>query len=519
MSENNDNKEVTSTEQTVEKQTTNETPAVETTVTPAVEMPTPAPVTTTENTVPVTESIVKPEEPKETQPKKNKNVIIIVAAIIIVLLVGVFLAYKFYFGNSKRLTVKAIDKFSDKWEKVMDDYLDTTDFGDNYTMTSDVSLKAESEYLQALAQTSVEYVPYANIVKNLQNLDTKVIFAQNKKEKQALIQVDSKLKNADLINVKYLIEDNKQYYLIKGLLDTYVDGGESNYFETLSETDTMMEDMRYVYDVALKSLKKNLKDSYFKNETEKIKVNGKEVSARKIVFTIDDKVGVELATAILKDLKADKKANDILVGMEPSFKDAQVDKNTTIFGDKSGIRVGVYVNNLTYQNLMYKLEMYDSYSNTSLTYQDGKDKEPAIINIYEQNKLVGIVEMTEKENQADFKFLDASKTNLGTLVITNKNDTVTAKLALDIEGLKVNLNMTGESKEVVKSKEMTSNFSLDFNIEMQGMTLANAEMKIDSEIKEGTKIKEDSSKAVPNTTISSTAMQQYMTNVLIQLMS
>lgn len=230
------------------------------------------------------------------QKKKNQKglIISIISIAIVLILLTTVLVYKLYFGNSKRIAIKAIDNFSKKIEDIMNDYLDTNDYGNNYTITSKISIDAESEMLNTLATTSDEYVAYSNIVKNLKNLDTELTLEQNQNTKQALIQLQSKFKNEELINGKYLIQDNKQYYLVKGLFDTYVDGGKTNYFELLEQSAITEEEIKYIYDVSINSLKQNLKDNYFTSENQNIKINNQEVNARKVVFTIDDKVGREL---------------------------------------------------------------------------------------------------------------------------------------------------------------------------------------------------------------------------------
>ena len=248
-------------------------------------------------------------EKKQSQSKKGIVTIVIVIAVILTL---AFSVYKFYFGNSKKIITSSMDSLSGRLESFLKDNNDDYDYGENYTATSKLTIDASSEILDTLATTAPEYEMYNNIIKNLKKLDTSIITSQSKKDKKIIMKIDSKLQDEDIININYLVQNNKQYYLIKGLFDNYVDGGENKYFENLEESASTIEDMQYDYDLALESLKKNLKDDYFTNENEKIKVNEKDVNARKVILTIDNKAAKELAQAILKDLKKSKKATKIL---------------------------------------------------------------------------------------------------------------------------------------------------------------------------------------------------------------
>lgn len=455
-------------------------------------------------------------EKKQSQSKKGIVTIVIVIAVILTL---AFSVYKFYFGNSKKIITSSMDSLSGRLESFLKDNNDDYDYGENYTATSKLTIDASSEILDTLATTAPEYEMYNNIIKNLKKLDTSIITSQSKKDKKMLMKIDSKLQDEDIININYLVQNNKQYYLIKGLFDNYVDGGENKYFENLEESASTIEDMQYVYDLALESLKKNLKDDYFTNENEKIKVNEKDVNARKVILTIDNKAAKELAQAILKDLKKSKKATKILEKVNPNFKDAKVEDDTEIFGDGEKICYIAYVDKLTYKNLMQKIEVHNSNESFAIAHEETNNKDQDSLNIYENDNLIGIINVKEKKDGFLFELLNDSKQSIGTLNISKKDQETTTKLDIDIEGMKITFNINSTKKEVKKSKEYKVESKMDLKVESEGSEIISLKMDVDSDIVTEVNIKEEIDNATSNSSINQEKLQEYIMDIFFKLAS
>ncbi len=455
-------------------------------------------------------------EKKQSQSKKGIVTIVIVIAVILTL---AFSVYKFYFGNSKKIITSSMDSLSGRLESFLKDNNDDYDYGENYTATSKLTIDASSEILDTLATTAPEYEMYNNIIKNLKKLDTSIITSQSKKDKKMLMKIDSKLQDEDIININYLVQNNKQYYLIKGLFDNYVDGGENKYFENLEESASTIEDMQYVYDLALESLKKNLKDDYFTNENEKIKVNEKDVNARKVILTIDNKAAKELAQAILKDLKKSKKATKILEKVNSNFKDAKVEDDTEIFGDGEKICYIAYVDKLTYKNLMQKIEVHNSNESFAIAHEETNNKDQDSLNIYENDNLIGIINVKEKKDGFLFELLNDSKQSIGTLNISKKDQETTTKLDIDIEGMKITFNINSTKKEVKKSKEYKVESKMDLKVESEGSEIISLKMDVDSDIVTEVNIKEEIDNATSNSSINQEKLQEYIMDTFFKLAS
>jgi len=455
-------------------------------------------------------------EKKQSQSKKGIVTIVIVIAVILTL---AFSVYKFYFGNSKKIITSSMDSLSGRLESFLKDNNDDYDYGENYTATSKLTIDASSEILDTLATTAPEYEMYNNIIKNLKKLDTSIITSQSKKDKKMLMKIDSKLQDEDIININYLVQNNKQYYLIKGLFDNYVDGGENKYFENLEESASTIEDMQYVYDLALESLKKNLKDDYFTNENEKIKVNEKDVNARKVILTIDNKAAKELAQAILKDLKKSKKATKILEKVNSNFKDAKVEDDTEIFGDGEKICYIAYVDKLTYKNLMQKIEVHNSNESFAIAHEETNNKDQDSLNIYENDNLIGIINVKEKKDGFLFELLNDSKQSIGTLNISKKDQETTTKLDIDIEGMKITFNINSTKKEVKKSKEYKVESKMDLKVESEGSEIISLKMDVDSDIVTEVNIKEEIDNATSNSSINQEKLQEYIMDIFFKLAS
>lgn len=456
-------------------------------------------------------------EKKQSQSKKGIVTIVIVIAIILTL---AFSVYKFYLGNPKRIVTNSIDSFSGRWEKLIKNYPDDDfDYGQYYTATSKLTIDASSDTLETLATTAPEYEMYNNIINNLKKLDTSIVTSQSKKDKKMFIKIDSKLQDEDIININYLVQNNKQYYLVKGLFDNYVDGGENKYFENLEDSESTIEDMQYVYDLALESLKKNLKDDYFTEKSEKIKVQEKEINARKVILTIDDKASRELAQAILKDLKKSKKATKILEKVNPNFKDAKIEEEEEIFGEGEEICYIAYVDKLTYKNLMQKIEINNKNESIAISHEETNDKDKDYLNVYENDNLIGTITIEEKEDGFLFGLKNSSKENIGTLSISKKDKETITKFDIEIEGLKITFNINSVQEEIKKAKEYKTESKMDLKVESEGEKIIDLKMDVNSNIVTEANIEEKIDNATSSSAINQEKLQEYMMNIILKLAS
>ncbi|HIS37886.1 MAG TPA: hypothetical protein IAB45_00040 [Candidatus Onthousia faecavium] len=111
-----------------------------------------------------------------------------------------------------------------------------------------------------------------------------------------------------LIGFELYQADNIMYYLFKNIFDRYIVIDNIDFFSYLENSQSTKEDISYIYNKMIESLKNNLTQKDITVGTEDI--DG--TATKKISISIDNKRFMELAEAIVDDLNKDEKAKEIL---------------------------------------------------------------------------------------------------------------------------------------------------------------------------------------------------------------
>lgn len=470
---------------------------------------------TIEELIPENNSVEK----KDSTKKKNKKGLIIVLVVIalIILIAGIFTAY---INNPKKIIATAIEKVSSDLKEVID--VDSKNkVGENFTLKENVKFNIESDYLEALTTYDTSYQPYINMIKNINKLDTDISITQNKSDKKLFATINSKLNNDELINAKYLVTNNTEYYFIKDFLRTYINNGNNNYFEALNESTTSTENIKYIYDFCIKSLKSNLKNSYFETKTEETTINGTNEKLKKTSLKINDKIAKELATNILNDLKKDKKATNILSGIDTNFKKTKIDKNASLFSSDQKLYFSVYTDKITSKAKKYQITYKDSNSNYDITYENGKDK--TILNVLYNNNVIVIATITENNNTKTISISDSSNKEIATIKIFKNKDDYNVTLDANIaDQMSINMKFNKTTTEVEKNKKYKTDAVLSGNITSNNTTLGKIEISTKSEITSDATINEDTSNSILSSSITQSQKEQLQTqftNIFPKLMS
>lgn len=456
------------------------------------------------------EELTLEEKPKKKGKKKFIVIPIIIIAIVL-LVVGAYISYK---GNSKRIIGNAIDKLSSKIEDNID--LGESKVGNNYTVKSNVKLKVESDYLSALGTYSDEYKPYINLINNLSNLDNNITIIQNIDEKQLFAGITSSLNGEQLISAKYLIQNNTEYYFIQNFLSTYINNGSTDYFELLNENETNEENIEYIYEFCIESLKDNLKDSYFTKKDVKTTVNNKEENATKITLEINNDIAKELATNILNDLKNDKKASNILTKYNEDFKDSKIENDTNIFEDNEKIYFNVYTTKYTYEIIKYELLVADTENTVSIVYEENKSNDK--ITIVVDNEIACIINITEVNNNTVITINDKDDNKLATIEIKELDNKNIITFNAEISEMILDMTISTETTEITKNKEYKEETTFEAKITTNNTVLGSINFSINSDITDTAQITEDVSGAIDSSYITTEQQEQLEQNILMILL-
>lgn len=439
---------------------------------------------------------------EETKKKSKKPIIILVILGILLLVGGGVLTY---LTSPKYITTSVIKEMSKNVTNLINQE-DKTGLEENFKTTGTIKFDLQSDYFQSLSTMDPTYASIANLLKNLTNTENNITIVQDKKNKNLFVNYDSKLSGQPLINTKYLVNNATEYYYIDGITNSYINNGNNNYFESLNSSTTTIDNTKYMIEKIQESLSNNIKEEYLSESyQDQYKV---------ITMTLTEDNFVELANNILKDLKNDTKANQIMTSLNKDFSKKTITKKD-VSGMKT-IKFNIYVNKLLPRVMKYELKTDDK---NSIIYS--KENNQNVVEIHEGESLTKL-EITTQDEKTEVKITDDKNNDLGSISIskTDTNYDVIAKIIT--EDMNIDIGYNYQMTNLKKSTSYDSTATISLNIAAKQTTILDGTVTMKMHSTNDTTITEDVSNSALASTLTSNQqelMNQKITMVLTQLMS
>lgn len=439
---------------------------------------------------------------EETKKKSKKPIIILVILGILLLVGGGVLTY---LTSPKYITTSVIKEMSKNVTNLINQE-DKTGLEENFKTTGTIKFDLQSDYFQSLSTMDPTYASIANLLKNLTNTENNITIVQDKKNKNLFVNYDSKLSGQPLINTKYLVNNATEYYYIDGITKSYINNGNNNYFESLNSSTTTIDNTKYMIEKIQESLSNNIKEEYLSESyQDQYKV---------ITMTLTEDNFVELANNILKDLKNDTKANQIMTSLNKDFSKKTITKKD-VSGMKT-IKFNIYVNKLLPRVMKYELKTDDK---NSIIYS--KENNQNVVEIHEGESLIKL-EITTQDEKTEVKITDDKNNDLGSISIskTDTNYDVIAKIIT--EDMNIDIGYNYQMTNLKKSTSYDSTATISLNIAAKQTTILDGTVTMKMHSTNDTTITEDVSNSALASTLTSNQqelMNQKITTVLTQLMS
>ncbi len=203
----------------------------------------------------------------------------------------------------------------------------------NYSLEWNLSANLESD----LAEEE-----YQNLFHNINRTKTSIFIQQDFENKKFFLNQIVKIDDQGVIDNKYLIEDSTKYYFVKDFLDIYINAGNNNYFETLSEDKTAYDNILYLYQFILSSIYKNTYEKDFTFKWVNTTIDGEEQKLRRVSIELDNDKIKTITNKVLKDLKEDKTSSNILNGIYDGFDSLKIEKDKIFLKEGEKISISFY---------------------------------------------------------------------------------------------------------------------------------------------------------------------------------
>lgn len=427
----------------------------------------------------------------------KKKLMVAIIVILGIALIGGGCFYLFYLGNNKRIFASAVDEISNELGSAMDFFSVSENNQESYTSTE--QMKFDIDVNEQLLTPE-----YVTLLENISNVDTTIITSYDADNEQSLLTLNSNLNGTELLNMKYLIQDNKQYLFIQDVLANYIELGEMD-----SNVEITTEEISYLYDTILNSFKNNLRDEYFTTTNNQIiTIDGKKARTKKITLSLTDKIVNDIAKNILSDLQQDDRATEILTRFYSDFSNYKM-SDTTSDSDYYP-EINVYVDSFTFEERMVEFVIEDDYDSIKMQYY----LENNLLSIAMNDQVISMTFDRSKENTLTINIMDENNTSIGKIEMVKNGANYNVTGDLTTEELVMSLNYQGTNDQ--------SNLALNMMFYSEDVNVMNFNLTSTGVIEEGAVINEDTTGAVPYDSLDSTFsdnLNQKLTQILVILMT
>lgn len=399
----------------------------------------------------------------------NKSKILLAALATIGIIVIAYLIFYFKTTNSKQVLVKSLDLWTDSleilekpmigmkqvnWEEMTSTGTGTIQLGELFT--NDAIMEDEEA---------------SSLMKKLNTLSFGADVRISQTQKKAFVNLFSDMDNERLLDIVYANYNQKQYILFKGVFEKYLQLEQTqDLFNDEIDKEKLNEDIEYVWNVLTESLKKNIKTSYIKKENETITIDGKSIDTTKFSLIFDEKVGPELMSNVVKDLKADERAKTFITSFYKEFESYEPTSSTEypVIGYSVNITTGLH------KIVKASFIMGD---NDSLNIESGKEN---VISIVEDGNLLMTASIKEEPEGFTVTCKTTQEDSLE-IVITGKKEgeNIVYTLTSKVDGSSVVAKLTLNQKEIKKEEAYKEIAELSIVVKSGGIEVPVATLKFD----------------------------------------
>lgn len=334
---------------------------------------------------------------------KKRNVVAIIVLIVAICLViaGVILSYQSY-NNQNRI----ITSFNDL-EAALKDVFALKNTNSSTSVKSTVTGRSQIT-INPLLASSTDGSDV--IINNINNSVMDYNYIVDMEAKKMYFAGSMLLNSQSILGVEYYQNESVGYIFLRNIFDKYIVIDDIDIFSYLENSNNSLDDINYVYDKIIESLKANIKKDDIKVATET--VDGKET--KKISIVLDKERFKELDEAIENDLKDDEKIKEILNASSFITEDSDEESSEELASDLS-LTYSIY---LTGNNIIkYSLEVEDADSDVTLNFIDDTNKS---ISLESDGEEVFRGNITNNNNVITIDLL-SNEENIGSITISENN--------------------------------------------------------------------------------------------------
>ena len=400
-----------------------------------------------------------------------------------------------YFGrvsDPQYVFGEMVDQVFDKAENIFSvdsDYY----MGDSFQIEGTLKMELSSEEYRNKSATDVEFKKKNQMLANLSKMDTTYLYQQNKENGQAYFELNQKIGEEEIFAGKYYINNSTQYFFVNKVLSNYVNDGNNNYFESYGEEITTIDNISYLYHFMGDSIKNHITKEQLKALDTDTMLGEETIKAGLISYRITDKEYKRLLKAVLKDLKSDARASQILSLRYPHLDDLKVDTKKKYLKSNESYTINIYVSKPFYQIVKYEVVYLKDDTKNIYTYEG--DLKKGYFYYSENNELKYRADYQATAKKIDIVVYDRLNKEIGTIKEEKDKNNLMFTATLDLIHHNYDITYISKNKDLV-DRTYTREDTLDFKIMEDKVTKLQGKVELISKIQGEAKIMEDTDSSV-----------------------
>ena len=392
----------------------------------------------------------------------KKKRIFILFIICLILIAILLLGIGFYFSELSKSS-HIVGSIIDEIESSTSYYLypeEDVFIGDDFTIDGNIQLDLDTEYYKNKANNDEEAKKTYHWIRNLDQLEDHFLIKQKASTQEAFLEFEAKIKEDNLVHQKVLIQNATEYYFIKDIVKNYINNGNCNYFESINEETTTIDNLDYLYSFFFDSLKKSLKDEYFDGYERVEKIQGNEQRVYMISIKLDDKMIHSILEDILKSFQENERAKKILGNIYPDYQKWKIEKEKTFLDKGESYTISIYTSRLFYKPLKYEVVHLFGEEKESFFFEGDTEKGEAYYIKNDQLKNQFVFEKKENSYQLDIQ--DAFGKSIGEARVEKDKWNRTFTYAFENDNKKYDFIYSSKYSDVKKKKGFKNTKKMSF---------------------------------------------------------
>lgn len=374
------------------------------------------------------------------------------------------------------------------------------DFEDDFQVKSTIKTNLTSEEFEEKSYSDPEYYKKSSFIKNLTDMNTDVTLIQSKKDNKLLGSIHEKIGEEVILNGKYYVENATKYYIINGIFDNYVNGGNSTYFETLKKDQTTKDNMDYLYNYFLNSLENSIYEEELNRDAAEITINNEKLQVEQISLRITDNYLKEIQKRVLKSLKKDERARLIITSFYEYFDKVKINEENKILKDKESYILNIYVRKLWYTPI--KFEVIHTKDDTKEVYTFEGNQNTGLFYYSKNNELKYTANIESSPKLTEVLVYDEKKETKGFIKVEKATSSTAFNMNLQLDPKSYEISYTCIYKNYQKNNSYTKEDNLSLKLLNEGKTTLSGSINIISDISKSFRFTESIENSILKSTIS-----------------